>query len=207
MPEPIRDWNQRYVDSDTPWDSGTASEELVRLLDEFKIDPCRVLELGCGTGTNAVYLAGRGFDVTAVDISPLAIDKAKQRATGAGVNVDFRVADLTGPPDALSTSGPFPLVFDRGVYHTLRREHLDEFLATVSALTASGSQYIILAGNANDPGDPDDGPPRVHDYELCRELGDLFTLRQLREFYFDGVVIDGRQVGPLGWSAVLERRE
>ena len=65
MLERTRDWHKRYSDKDTPWDSGQPSRELERILEEGWIKPCRVLELGCGTGTNAVYLAQRGFEVTA----------------------------------------------------------------------------------------------------------------------------------------------
>ena len=85
-----RDWNTRYVEGDLPWDSGLASRELRRVLDETGIAPCRALELGCGTGTNAIELARRGFDVTAVDCAPRALEIAQRKATAAGVTVNWR---------------------------------------------------------------------------------------------------------------------
>lgn len=196
-------WNERYAAKDTPWDSGRPSAELARVLDERQITPRDVLEIGCGTGTNAVFLAQRGFNVTAVDISSLAIEQARRRAADAGVNVDFRAVDLLAP-DGLDRAYPF--VFDRGVYHGIRRENLDGFLDTLARLTGPGALYLVLAGNANDPGDPERGPPRVHAHEMCGELHPLFELVQLREFTFDGIVIGGEEVRSLAWSGLFRRR-
>src|SRR2546427_202576 len=77
-------WDERYATKNTPWDSGQASEELKRVLAERRIGPCEALEIGCGTGTNAVYLAQQGFTVTAVDVVPLAVEQARERARRAG---------------------------------------------------------------------------------------------------------------------------
>lgn len=73
-------WNERYQCGETPWDTGNASSELVRVVTEARIVRCRCIELGCGSGTNAVWLAQQGFDVTAVDGSTLAIERARHRA-------------------------------------------------------------------------------------------------------------------------------
>lgn len=201
--EQTTDWNGRYSAGDAPWDSGRPSMELRRVLDERQIKPCDVLEIGCGTGTNAVFLAERGFTVTAVDVSSLAIEQAGKRAANAGVVVEFQVIDLLAPKTLKRT---FPFVFDRGVYHGLRRENLSRFLETLGLVTAPGSLYLVLAGNANDPADPEKGPPRVQAHEICGELNPLFELIELREFVFDGIVIGGEAVGPLGWSGLFRRR-
>jgi SAM-dependent methyltransferase len=207
MPEPARDWNQRYRDGQTPWDSGVASQEMQRVLREYAIGPRRTLEIGCGTGTNAVCLAQQGFDVTAVDLVPLAIERAVERATAAGVQVDFRVANVLDPADVSRlASEPFPFVFDRGVYHALRQENLAAFLDALTRLTSGGSLYLLLAGNANDPVKTEQGPPRVHAHELAAELHPVFDVVQLREFRFDGVTADGEALNPLAWSALLRRK-
>jgi methyl halide transferase len=196
-------WNDRYATKDTPWDSGKPSMELRRVLGERRIKPCDVLEIGCGTGTNAVDLARQGFRVTALDVSSLAIEQARKRSVEARVSVDFHVADLLAP---ISLKRTFPLVFDRGVYHGIRRDDLSRFLDTLGSVTAPGSLYLVLAGNANDPADPEKGPPRVHAHEICSELNPLFELVELREFIFSGIVIDGKPVSPLGWSGLFRRR-
>jgi SAM-dependent methyltransferase len=204
MPEPPRDWNQRYAQHNTPWDTGRPSSELTRILREFEFQPGRVLELGCGTGTNAIFLAQEGFDVTAVDVSPLAIDEARVKVRAAGVGARLLVADLLQLPEL---GPPFAFVFDRGVYHAVRRENLPGFLDTLNRATAAGGLYWTLAGNANQTGRAEGGPPRVSAEELCRELGLLMDLVQLRETRFDEIVVENRPERPLAWSALFRRKQ
>jgi SAM-dependent methyltransferase len=197
MSESIR-WEERYRTGDTPWDTGKPSSELQRVVAEDRITPCRALELGCGTGVNAVWLAGQGFDVTAVDLSPLAIERARQRAADAGVTVNFLSGDILNPPDL---GEPFPFFFDRGCYHAVRRGDVSGYLRTVEGLTTPGTRALVLAGNANQ--DHDKGPPVVSEAEIRAELGSVFTIERLREFYFDEVA--GVPQRFLGWSCLLKR--
>lgn len=208
MPEAPRDWNDRYATGQTPWDSGPPSIEMERVLHEHAIAPRRMLEIGCGTGTNAVWFAQQGFDVMAVDLVPLAIEKAVARAKAAGVRVQFQAANLLDASVAskLAAGGPFEFIFDRGVYHCLREENQPAILNAIKQLTGRGSLYLQLAGNANDPSPPGQGPPRVKAEELLAELGPLFELVQLREFHFDGVTVDGATLNPLAWSALWRRK-
>jgi SAM-dependent methyltransferase len=106
-------WNDRYRDGDLPWDTGRPSSELQRVLGRNAIKPCRAFELGCGTGTNSVCLAQQGFEVTGVDVAPLAMERAKERAQAAGVKVRFVVADALNLADPDET---FEFFFDRGAW-------------------------------------------------------------------------------------------
>lgn len=196
-------WNDRYSNKDTPWDSGEASHELQRVLEQGLIRPCRALELGCGTGTNAMFLAQQRFDMTALDLSSLAIEQAKAKAARGRVSVRFEVADILRLPEL---GKPFEFVFDRGVYHHLRNVDLWGFLKTLERATHTGSLYLTLAGNANEVQGEEGGPPQVHAHDLCKELSPLFDLVQLREFKFFGVVVEGHSITPLGWSALWRRR-
>lgn len=199
------DWNQRYIDESTPWDSGEPSKELTRALDQKLIEPCRVLELGCGTGTNAIFLARAGFSVTAVDLSEEALRQARSKAEAAGVDIEFIQADVTALPDL---GGAFPFVFDRGTYHVVREINLAGFIETISKVVAPGGTYLVMAGNANERVHKEDGPPKVRAHELCRELeGESFDLLRLEETVFHKVKIDGRVFEPLAWVAVFRRRE
>jgi len=192
-------WEERYRQGDTPWETGQPSSELKRVLDEAAIRPCRALELGCGTGASAVWLAQQGFEVTAFDLSPLAISRALRRANAAGVSVRFLVADVLNPPTELS--GPFDFFFDRGCYHVVRREGPEAYLGTLRRLTRPGALGLVLAGNAREPHSP--GPPVVSEGQIREELGSLFSIVQLREFRFDQVEPDGTRF--LGWSCLLRR--
>jgi SAM-dependent methyltransferase len=191
----LRNWDERYRSGVTPWDSGRPSEELERVLAEVKIAPCRAVELGCGTGTNAVWLAQQGFDVTACDISSLALAKARQRARDAGVATRFLEANVLDPLTDLA--GPFDFFFDRGCYHVVRRENVEAYLDTLRRLTHPGSVGLILTGNARQPHDP--GPPVVSEEELRAELGRVVEILQLREFRFD--TVETGDVRFLAWSA------
>ncbi len=197
------DWNERYAKHNAPWDTGKPSSELQRILGEYDIPRGRAIELGCGTGTNAVFLAREGFEVTAFDVSSLAIEEAEAKAVAAGVDATFLTADLLDPPDL---GEPFPFVFDRGVYHTVRRTALEGFLKTLSQVTAPGGMYLTLAGNANEVRPGEEGPPRVSAEDICRELSPLMELIQLREFRFDHGPHNDALPRALAWSALFRRK-
>ncbi|HLN32322.1 MAG TPA: methyltransferase domain-containing protein [Gemmataceae bacterium] len=192
-------WNKRYESGETPWDTGKPSAELQRVVKKENICPCRVVELGCGTGTNALWLASQGFEVTGIDLSPVAIERARQRSSQLGVAVRWIAADLLDLPDL---GEPFPFFFDRGCYHVVRRIDVSRFLVTLSRLTKPGSLGLVLTGNAREPHDP--GPPVVEERELREELGQFFEIVGLQEFRFDQVEKDGMRF--LGWSCFLRRR-
>jgi methyl halide transferase len=194
------EWDVHYKSGNPPWETGRPSEELQRVIAEQKIQPCRVIELGCGTGINAVWLAQQGFDVTGVDFSSLAIEKANRRASEANANVRFVLADILALPGDFGT---FPFFFDRGCYHAVRRQDVAGYLRTLQQVTARGSIGLVLTGNARDPHKPREGPPVVSAEEINAELGSVFDV-QLREFYFDQIE-DG--VRFLAWSCLLHRAD
>ncbi len=190
-------WEERYRSGDTPWDTGRPSSELQRVIAEEHILPCRAIELGCGSGTNAVWLAQQGFEVTAVDLSPLAISRARERAAAEGARVRFLSADVLNPPDL----GSYDLFFDRGCYHVVRRIDVHSYVRTLKRLTQPGTVGLILTGNAREPHEP--GPPVVEERDIRDELGPVFEIVWLREFRFDQVEEGG--VRFLAWSCFLRR--
>lgn len=191
------EWNQHYTDRQTPWDSGLPSKELIRVLDEERIAPGRALEFGCGTGTNAIYLASRGFNVTALDCSQEALAAAREKAARTGAKVEFLEADVTRLERPFE---PFDFLFDRGCYHAVRRGDLAGFQQTLRKVSRPGTRFLVLTGNANEQGE---GPPRVHEHEIRAELGPLFDIHWIREFRFE--VPDPPQ-GFLAWSCFMTRR-
>jgi SAM-dependent methyltransferase len=191
------DFTDRYLRGETPWDSGKPCEELLRVLGAGTLTGKTVLEFGCGTGTNAVELARRGFVVTAVDIAEPAIRIARDKARAATVTVDFRVADVL--KDDLG--GPYDVLFDSGVYHCLRTIDLKGFQEFLRKSTRPGRWWLSLAGNAKEDTDP--GPPVVSEDEIRAELGSLFDIVELREFRFTTKKADFR---PLAWSILMRRR-
>ena len=182
------------------WDTGRPSSELMKAVEGGTIRPCRTVELGCGTGTDSVYLAGKGFDVTAVDVAPTALRLAEEKGRKSGVQVRWILADVLRPPEL----EPFDFVYDRGCYHALRRDHPAQYVAAVRRLTRPGSRVLILAGNANkDSYWRFAGPPRVKEEEIRGDFAEGFNLVWLREFRFDPVPPETQ--GALAWSVLLER--
>lgn len=194
------EWNERYRDGNLPWDTGRPSSELQRVLERKSIGPCRALDIGCGTGTNSVWLAQQGFDVTGIDLAPLAIEQAERRARAAGVRANFLVADVFNLPEL---GGPFAFFFDRGCYHAVRRISLTLYAPAVSRQLAPGGRGLILAGNAREPHEP--GPPVVTEEQLREELGVAFQILDLHEFRFDEAPGVAEQF--LGWSCLVEKRQ
>jgi SAM-dependent methyltransferase len=163
------------------------------------IPPCRALELGCGTGTNCVWLAQQGFEVTGIDLAPLAVERADQRARSAGVKAQFLVADVLQLPDL---ERPFAFFLDRGCYHAVRRTAPERYAPAVARQLSSGGRGLILAGNAREPHDP--GPPVVTEEQIRDELGLAFQILDLHEFRFDES--PGVPQRFLGWSCLVEKR-
>ncbi len=202
-------WDQRYLGGDAPWNSGIVSRELVRVLNEQRIAPGRAVELGCGTGTNAVHLVQHGFDVLGTDCSAVAIERARTLADEAGVAVQLAVADLCRLSDLRAALGEAAatfergcsFMFDRGCYHCARRVNLAGFLETVEWLAAPNARLLLLCGNANDSSA--NGPPKVTEAEIRSEWGHLFEIEWIREFHFED---RGGIPGPLGWACWMSRR-
>ena len=202
-------WDQRYLSGDAPWNSGLVSRELVRVLEEEHLAPCRAVELGCGAGTNAVHLAQQGFEVLAVDCSSVAIERARERARESNVSLTFAVSDLCRMPDLRAAMGDSAAVyerqcsflFDRGCYHCARRTNLAGFLEAVEWLAAPNARLLMLCGNADEL--TEHGPPRVTEAEIRAEWSGLFDVNWIRPFRFED---RGGVPGPLGWACWMTRR-
>lgn len=198
--ELLERWDSRYRSEDrAPWDIGRPSAELVKAVQGGTLKPCRAVVLGCGTGTNAIYLAQQGFDVTGIDIAPTALERAKEKAERAGVQVRWILADVTAPPEL----NPFDFVYDRGCYHGVRRQNAAGYLTSLRQLTHPGSKVLILAGNANE--ERHYGPPRVKESEIRGDFSQDFEFQWLNETHFE--TITAGEKGALAWSILLRRKE
>ena len=107
-----------------------------------RASPGRALDLGCGTGTNAITLARRGWTVTGVDFAPEAIRIARERAAKAGLKIDFYTADVT---ELDMLSGPYDYVLDIGCLFILTDSKRRRYAQNLARLTAPGSLYMLYA--------------------------------------------------------------
>ena len=182
-----------------PWDVGRASSKLEAAIKDGTIRPGRAVELGCGTGTNAVRLAQKGFDVTAIDIAPTCLTIARGKARKAGVKVRWLVADVLNLP----ALGEFDFIFDRGCYHGVRRVSATGYVKTVGALSKPGTLMLILAGNANEPRHY--GPPRVDETDFVKDFAAAWDFVWLKETRLDSKDPKAKG-GPWAWSVLLRRK-
>jgi SAM-dependent methyltransferase len=176
------DWDQHYASGELPWDSGTPDAYLVELVEQGVIAPGRALEVGCGTGTNAIWLASRGFEVHAIDVAPLAIERAEAKRRAAGVDVRLGVLDFlhAAPP-----GGPFDFVFDRGVFHVFdAADERKRFAERVAQVLAARGQWLSLAGSTEGPA-REFGPPRRSARDLLAAVEPVLELSLLRSITFD----------------------
>ena len=192
-------WDAQYQANRQPWETGQPSSELRRVLDEYSVRPCRAVELGCGTGSSAVWLASQGFEMTAVDLSPLAIHRSRQRARVAAVSVNFLAADVTDPA---VLSDRFDFFFDCGCYHAVRLADGPGYPRVIERVARPGALGLVLMGNAAEPED-DIGPPVLEEWQVRAEWGRGFDILHLRSFRFDPRREGERRY--LGWSCGLRR--
>lgn len=193
------DWNERYSSDHIPWDTGRPDGHLVDLVEAGDIRPGSVLEVGCGTGTNALWLAGRGFEVLGIDLAPLAIDRARRKRDATGVDCEFRVADFLN--DGLP-GRRFDLVFDRGCFHSF--DHADErdlFAERVSAALEPDGRWVSLIGSTEGP-ERDSGPPRRSVRDIAAAVEPHLELVSLRATHFDAEL----PTVPTAWLLVARRR-
>lgn len=176
------DWDERYATDNLPWDTGQPDPDLVDFIERGTVRPGRAFEIGCGTGTNALWLAARGFDVLGVDISPRAVARAQAKADAAGVRVRFAVLDILS---ADIEQASFDFVFDRGVLHVFDdASDRAQFARQVARALVTGGQWLCLSGSTEGP-PRDMGPPRRSARDLVETVEPVLEIVELRSATFD----------------------
>ncbi|MBW0089180.1 class I SAM-dependent methyltransferase [Pseudonocardia sp. KRD-184] len=130
------DWDERYAEASRVW-SGQPNGALVA--EVGGLAPGRVLDVGCGEGADAVWLAGRGWEVTALDVSRVALDRAAEHAREAGVDVHWLHAGLL---DADLPPGGFDLVSAQ--YPALLHTPGDDPERALLAAVAPGGTLLVV---------------------------------------------------------------
>jgi cyclopropane fatty-acyl-phospholipid synthase-like methyltransferase len=122
-----------------PYDIGPR-KELVELVENKRLRPCKAIDLGSGTASNCIFLAQHGFEVTGVDFASAAIELGRRRAAQAGVMVNFVEDDLT---DLHHITGTFDLLVDYGTLDDLSSKNRKLYIQNVLPLTHPGSQFLL----------------------------------------------------------------
>ena len=183
MPHP--DWDEQYRAGETPWDTGEPDEHLVELLRSHAVERGRALDVGCGTGTNALWLARQGFAVLGIDIASAAIETARAKARATTLDCHFATADFLG---AALSEGPFDLVFDRGCFHVFdQAEDRMRFAARVAPLLKRDGRWLSLIGSTEGH-ERDYGPPRRSARDVIDAIEPQLQIIELRSIEFRAIL-------------------
>ncbi|MGD0534687.1 MAG: class I SAM-dependent methyltransferase [Methanoregula sp.] len=171
-----------------PWNSETPPDALVNLIQNGIVQPCRTVDLGCGAGNYAIYLAGLGFDVTGVDSSPTAIKIAGKNTKKRGARCRFIVADLLG--DLHEVTDTFDFAYDWEFLHHIFPEDREAYIRNVYKITNPGATYFSVCFAESDPQFGGSGKYRTtrigttlyfsSESELMDLVSPYFTIRKLK---------------------------
>jgi len=174
-----------------PWDIGRPQGEIIRLAEEGEIQGA-VLDAGCGTGENALFLSDLGYEVTGIDAAGAAIRKAKEKSRGRRVPAVFLEWD------ALEISGlgkRFDTVIDCGLFHVFSDEERPLYVDGLSLVLVPGGTFRMLCFSEMEPGDW--GPRRVTQREIREAFDRGWKVDSIREARFE------TNLGPAGCRAWL----
>ena len=174
------DWDKRYDENDFPWDTGMPDTALINLVTGWPQVLGKVLDIGCGTGANAVWLAEHGFEVTALDISTSAIALAEKRRAEHRVNIQLLAEDFL--TCSLGT-GDFDLIFDRGCFHcTPGKEAQQRYIKKAASCLKPEGLWFSLIGNKDQAG-KEKGPPRMSAADICSIVEPVFEILSLKSAF------------------------
>ncbi len=194
-----KEFEERYKRGDLPWDSGRHDSNLKEMIQDYSIRPCPVLELGAGTCTDAIWLAQQGFNVTAIDVSPTAVEMAREKVSEAGLNIDVMRADILSDelPD-----GPFTLIFDRGCFHTMEQaEDKSRLVRIIHDHLEHDGYWFSIIGSADGP-KREHGPPRMSLLDIATLVEPQFEFLQIKAIEMDTNLSDP----PRGWACLMRKR-
>lgn len=154
-------------DAVPPWDTGRPQEDVMRLYERggFK---GKILDVGCGSGENALFLASKGLDVVGVDRVAAAIDRAKAKAKQRGLEVTFLVGDAL---QLHSLGKTFDTVLDCGLFHVFSDEDRRQYLQSLASVVKNKGTLHLLCFSDMEP--PGEGPRRIGE----RELVEAFNMK------------------------------
>lgn len=191
------DWYSLYegaAETALPWFCPALDPDVKREVLGFRPPARRILEVGCGLGNQAHLLRGLGCEVTATDISPAAVMRARR----AYPEVNFLVDDIT----RTTVPEKFELVVDRGCFHVLEREGHAGYLESVHRLLQPMG-VLLLKVLSSEQGKGEFGPQRFSMLGLIRIFEPRFEVLKIRRAVYQGSM----PTPPKAWFAVMRRKE
>jgi SAM-dependent methyltransferase len=193
---PARDFEATYRAGEAPWDIGRPQPEIVALAEAGAIVG-DVLDVGCGTGENALHLAALGRRVVGIDASPTAIARAQEKAAARRLAAQFLVGDAL---DLARLRRRFETAIDCGLFHVLAPEQRRPYAHSLCEVLSSGATLHLLCFSDEEP--PGPGPHRIAQYEIGDAFRSIFVVSAIRAGRFETTQADRR---PRAWVATLTR--
>lgn len=200
---------RRLSPGQIPWDMEEPPGIIVRLVESGRIEPGRAVDFGCGTGNYAIWLAGQGFSVTGIDLSPTAVALARKKAAARGVACRFVVADVLG--DLREVAGPFDVAVDWELLHHIAPDDRPRYVSNVARLLRPGGTWLSFCFHVDDPGFGGTGRVRKSRIgttlyfstveELSALFGQYFRIHELRQ-----VIIPGKWENHVAVCGLMERK-
>ena len=192
-------FKRSYEAGEAPWDIGRPDFNLIHTVTTTPIQPCRALEIGCGTGDNAIWLAQQSFDVVAVDSSPIAIERARSKAESADVKCTFLMLDIF---QTHVEGDPFRFAFDRGFLHILdSNETRQRFAESLSEYLDESGLWLSLLGNADEVR-RGPGPPQRSARDIVNAVEPYFEILSLASSRFE----TSFPQPPRAWVCLMRKR-
>ncbi|MBV8630261.1 MAG: class I SAM-dependent methyltransferase [Silvibacterium sp.] len=158
-----RPWDASYSGGPAPWDIGRPQPAIVRMASEHTFAG-PVLDAGCGTGENTLYIASLGMPVLGIDVAETALAMARKKSEERGIKSEFLAADAFHLERLDRT---FKTVLDCGLFHTFDPEERPDYVASLAAVTELGGNLYVLC--FSDQG-TETGPHPVRREELTTEF-------------------------------------
>ena len=195
-------WDDAYQHDRVPWDIGRPQPAIVRIADAGGlVEP--VLDVGCGSGEHALLAATSGLEVTGIDISQLAIERARAKARGRGLSADFLVGDVLSLREIERLEPPFRTILDVGCFHTFANADRPVYASNLAAVVEPGGVLYLLCFSEHTPGT--DGPRRVTQPELRATFSRDWNVEHIEpETFAVSNLWTGLQ--PNAWLARIVRR-
>lgn len=194
-PGPSRDHFFSAYPGKPPWDIGRAQENYLRLADAGAVRGS-VLDVGCGTGENALLFSERSHEAWGIDMVPAAIELARAKAKERGLGAHFEVADAL----ALGELGrTFETVIDSGLFHVFSDEDRLLFRQSLERVLQPGGTYFLLCFSDAEQGTC--GPRRIRQEEIRATFGAPWRVVSIEATRFESTMHEG---GARAWFAAIE---
>ena len=180
-----------------PWDVGEPRRPFVELVRKGEITG-PVLDIGCGSGENALFFAEQGLEVLGIDFAPRAIRKAEQKAAERGVRVQFLVQNALTLENLNRT---FMTATDSGFFHILSDRDRPVFVRSLATVLPPGGRYFMLALSDREPSDY--GPRRVSEREIRECFRDGWTINYIQPAKIEP---SRRPDGSPGWLSSISKK-